>query len=287
MSELGFDISEEKYENCEKIREILKRNKIWKLFPEFIEKYKDTETYGQGGMNWKKQSITYIYDSLANLTVSILFFFYEKIQKNITLNPYLDFCQKLRKYQGNIINLNYDLLFGDAIKQCNACSFKMYKPHGSFNLVYYTKKPYSHWNVQEIQPDVYRFVDEKNIFEFYNRCLEPLCIAYSDINTHQSISQTKQARFVKEYTIPMLQQLKREIPSFNKVVAIGYSFSTDDVGKHLIDQHIIELFQEKELYIVGKRDTSKTARVVQRIMPHIQVYPTDFNGFSDYVKQIK
>jgi len=290
LSECGFEISEEKYKNCEKIRTILVKNKIWKLFPELIEKYKDDETYGQGCVGWEQQAITHLYDSLANLTVAILFFFYEKIRKNITLNPYLDFCQKLRKHQGHIINLNYDLLFEDARKQCNISSFKIYKPHGSFDLGYYTKKPYSHWNVQAIQQDVYRFVDEKNIFEFHNRhysaFLEPLCIAYSDIHTHQAISQTKQALFVKEYTIPMLQQLKTKVASFDKVVSVGYSFSSDS-GKHLIDQHIIELFKGKALYIVGKGSTLDIAKRVKECISDIHVYATFFDGFSDYVKRMK
>lgn len=290
LSELGFDISEEKYKNCEKIRKILKRNKIWKLFPELTEKYQDNETYGQGCVDWKKKSITDIYDSLANLTVSILFFFYEKAKKNIKVDPYLDFCQKLKRYQGNIINLNYDLLFEYAKKQCNIASFKIYKPHGSFDLVYYTRKPRDYWHCARIRQNVYQLLEEKNINEFYQgRYLvkNPLCVAYSNINTHQSISQTKQARFVKEYTIPMLQQLKREMSSFNKIVSIGYSFSVDTTGNQFIDHHIIELFRGKDLYIVGKGNTSPIARIVRKIMPNIQAHPTDFDGFSDYVKQIK
>lgn len=290
LSELGFDISEEKYKNCEKIRKILKRNKIWKLFPELTEKYQDNETYGQGCVDWKKKSITDIYDSLANLTVSILFFFYEKAKKNIKVDPYLDFCQKLKRYQGNIINLNYDLLFEYAKKQCNIASFKIYKPHGSFDLVYYTRKPRDYWHCARIRQNVYQLLEEKNINEFYQgRYLvkNPLCVAYSNINTHQSISQTKQARFVKEYTIPMLQQLKREMSSFNKIVSIGYSFSVDTTGHQFIDHHIIELFRGKDLYIVGKGNTSPIARIVRKIMPNIQAHPTDFDGFSDYVKQIK
>ena len=106
LSEIGFEISKEKYESCKKIREILDQNKIWKLFPELTEKYQDNETYGQGCVDWKKKSITDIYDSLANLTVSILFFFYEQAKQNIKVDHYLDFCQKLKRYQGNIINLN-------------------------------------------------------------------------------------------------------------------------------------------------------------------------------------
>lgn len=290
LSEIGFEISKEKYESCKKIREILDQNKIWKLFPELTEKYQDNETYGQGCVDWKKKSITDIYDSLANLTVSILFFFYEQAKKNIKVDPYLDFCQKLKRYQGNIINLNYDLLFEDAKKQCNVASFKIYKPHGSFDLVYYTREPRDYWNCARIRQNVYQLLEEKNINEFYQgRYLvkNPLCVAYSNINTHQSISQTKQARFVKEYTIPMLQQLKREMSSFNKVVSIGYSFSVDTTGNQFIDHHIIELFRGKDLYIVGKGNTSPIARIVRKIMPNIQAHPTDFDGFSDYVKQIK
>ena len=181
-------------------------------------------------------------------------------------------------------------LLDAAIKKYNGYSFKIYKPHGSFDLVYYTESPRNYWNCERIRQNVYQLLEGKNINEFYQGRYDvksPLCVAYSNINTHQSIPQTKQARFVKEYTIPMLQKLKREMSSFNKVVSIGYSFSTDNTGGHLIDQHIVELFHGKALYIVGKGDTSQIARVVEKIFPHIQVYPTNFKGFSDYLKQIK
>lgn len=290
LSEIGFEISKEKSENCKKIREILAQNKIWKLFPELVTKYNDNETYGLGTRYNKQQTITDVYDSWAEWTVSVLFFWYQTLKENIKNNPYLYFCQKLKKYHGVIINLNYDLLLDAAIKKYKGYSFKIYKPHGSFDLMYYTQEPRDYWNCKRIQQNVYQLLEEKNINEFYQgRYLvkNPLCVAYSNINTHQSISQTKQARFVKEYTIPMLQQLKREMSSFNKVVSIGYSFSTDNTGKHLVDQHIIDLFQGKALYIVGKGNTSQIARGVEKILPYIQVYPTNFKGFSDYVKQIK
>ena len=85
LSEIGFDISDKKYENCQKIREILAQNKIWKLFPELVTKYNNNEIYGFGSHYNKQQIIKDTYDGWAEWTVSVLFFWYQTIKKNIKI----------------------------------------------------------------------------------------------------------------------------------------------------------------------------------------------------------
>jgi hypothetical protein len=287
IEEMTFEESDNRHIFCKAMKDILKDLKVWELFSELSTKYRDKKTYGQGSLQWKRNNIRSAYDGLAKLLVDILFFYYE--HKN-TCNSFFEFINNLQGFQGIIVDLNYDLLLEEASPSNKL--FKVLKPHGSFDLLYYSGKPYSHWKaVPTSWQNVHKLTTQKNIFEFmtghYLADAIPLNVAYADITTHLRISTTNQSKFIKEYTKPIIKELKKDINKYDKIVTIGYSFSETWNKKGLIDKHIIEPLLSKKIYVVGKGNTKDIVDRVKKYHQKAQILPTDFDGFGNYARQIK
>lgn len=287
LEEITFKISYDKHICCKEVNDFLRNLKIWELFYELSRKYKDNNKYGQGSIEFKKFNVYHAYDDLVKIIAEMLFFCYENRKDS---KSYFEFIRNLSSFNGTIVSLNYDLLIEQETSQNR--SFKLIKPHGSFDLLYYEGSPYLHWNVVPTSyTNIYRFKDEKNMSDFICRGFLPttfsLNIAYADINTHKSIQGTNQAKFVREYTIHEVERLKNIIPNCDKVVTIGYSFSENYNKNGLIDNHIIEPLLSKKIYVVGKGNTKDIVDRVKKYYKKPQILHTDFNGFGDYARQIK
>lgn len=287
ISEITFKESTYKHIHCKEINDFLKNLKVWELFYELSRKYKDNNKYGQGSIEFKKFNVYHVYDDLVKIIAEMLFFCYENRKDS---KSYSEFIRNLSSFKGTIVSLNYDLLLEQETSQNR--SFKLIKPHGSFDLLYYEGSPYPHWNVVPTSyTNIYKFKDEKNMSDFICRGFLPttfsLNIAYADIDIHQSIEDSNQAKFVKEYTIHEMERLKNIIPNSDKVIAIGYSFSENYNKNGLIDKHIIEPLLSKKIYVVGKGNTKDIVDRVKRYYKKAHILHTDFNGFGDYARQIK
>ncbi len=281
VGEIGFDISTSKHICCREIKEILAGLPAWDIFSELCDKYYDKKTYGQGNLEWKKNNITAVYDALAKLLTDTLFFYQE--EKHQTCDAFYQFIRGLKGFSGTIIDLNYDLLLDQSVTEK---TFNIVKPHGSFDLFYYEGEPNQYWDVAIVQKNIYRLKTKKAIREFgygrYSAFAKPLNIAYANINTHLFTSETYQARFVNEYTMPVIENLKQDIKRCDKVVSIGYSFPKTD-------SHIANLFDSKKIYVIGKNidDTERIANSVKDYYQHKEILPTSFEGFGNYARQIE
>lgn len=287
IKEIEFQESDDKHIACGAIKKILGNLSVWKLFQELSDKYHDNKLYGQGSREWKQNNIQAAYDGLAKLLTDMLFFYDE--HKN-TCNAFFEFINNLQQFRGVIINLNYDLLLEESLPSKKL--FEVIKPHGSFDLLYYIGKPYPHWNATAThRKNIYKLMSRDNILDFMSgRYLSdaiPLNIAYADIATHLRIPNTNQAKFIKEYTKPILKKLKKDINKYDKIITIGYSFSETWNQKGLIDKHIIEPLLSKKIYVVGKGNTKNIADRVKKYYQKSQILHTDFDGFGNYAKQIR
>lgn len=287
INEITFKESSYKHILCKEINDFLNNLKVWELFSELSAKYYDKEIYGQGNLEWKRNNIRVAYDGLAKILTDTLFFYYKH---KSTCNAFFEFIHNLKQFRGIIINLNYDLLLEESLPSNKL--FKVIKPHGSFDLLYYKGAPYPHWKTINTPNDnIYQLTSQKNILEFmsgqYLANAIPLNISYADIKTHSSIPNTYQAKFIREYTKPIVEDLEKSIKKYDKVVTIGYSFSETWDKKGLIDKHIIEPLLSKKIYVVGKGNTKDIVDRVKKYYKKAQILHTDFNGFGNYARQIK
>jgi len=285
---IGFDQAKSKGEKCEELRAFLGKSYVWSIFQEFVQKYHDNESHGAGSDNWKKKTIEMdAYDNLAEITFSILYYYYKTTNRNI-LDPYNIFASKLNNLHGSIINLNYDLLLDDSVSNDN---IKIFRPHGSFKHVV-SENPSSLYKTKHISDHLYELESKNDIDNLYrgntNSSLIPALVAYGEIEVHSKIPKTKQAQIIKKVTENVLKETKESLKNTKKIISIGYSFSENATKTGLIDKHLLDLFHDKDIYVVSKdyNDASNIATRVKKYYKDIRIYPTSFEGFKNYVNAI-